>query len=154
AQAMDAAEMIIADYEELPSVTSTADAAKPGAARVWDDCADNISFNELIGNKDAVDDAFAKAAHVVKGDFVINRVTAVTMEPRNAIGDYNAADKRYTLYTALQRPHPVRNDLSKMMKVPESKVRIVTGDTGGSFGMKSPIFNEMPMVLLASKLIG
>jgi len=154
AQAMDAAELIAADYEELPAVTATADAAKPGAARVWEDCADNISFTDSIGDKAAVDAAFAKAAHIVKGDFVISRVTAVTMEPRNALGDYNAADRRYTLYTALQRPHPVRSDLAKLMKVPESKVHIVTGDTGGSFGMKSPIFNEMPMVLLASKLTG
>ena len=154
AQAADAAELIAVDYEELPAVTSTAEALKPGAPRVWQDCPDNISFVELIGDKAAVDAAFAAAAHVVSGDFVINRVTAATMEPRNAVGDYNAADQRYTLYTALQRPHPVRTDLAKLMKVPESKIRIVTGDTGGSFGMKSPVYNEMPMVLLASKRIG
>jgi|SRR5579884_1880376 carbon-monoxide dehydrogenase large subunit len=154
AQAADAAELIAVDYEELPAVTSTAEALKPGAPRVWEDCPDNISFVELIGDKAAVDAAFAAAAHVVSGDFVINRVTAATMEPRNAVGDYNAADQRYTLYTALQRPHPVRTDLAKLMKVPESKIRIVTGDTGGSFGMKSPVYNEMPMVLLASKRIG
>ncbi|MBX6328646.1 MAG: xanthine dehydrogenase family protein molybdopterin-binding subunit [Pseudolabrys sp.] len=154
AQAADAAELIAVDYEELPAVTSTAEAMKPGAPRVWEDCPDNVSFVELIGDKAAVDAAFAAAAHVVRGDFVINRVTAATMEPRNAIGDYNAADRRYTLYTALQRPHPVRTDLARLMKVPESKIRIVTGDTGGSFGMKSPVYNEMPMVLLASRRIG
>ncbi|MGB8111537.1 MAG: molybdopterin cofactor-binding domain-containing protein, partial [Pseudolabrys sp.] len=86
--------------------------------------------------------------------FVINRVTAATMEPRGAVGDFNAADGRYTIYTPIQRPHPTRADLAKVLKVPESKVRIVTGDTGGSFGMKSPIFNETPLVLLASKLTG
>ena len=154
AQALDAAEMISVDYEELPAVTSTAEAPKPGAPRVWDDCPDNICFVELIGDKAAVDAAFARAAHVTRHRFVINRVTAATMEPRGAVGDYNAADGRYTIYTPMQRPHPTRADLAKVLKVPESKVRIVTGDTGGSFGMKSPIFNETPLVLLASKLTG
>ena len=154
AQALDAAEMISVDYEELPAVTSTAEAPKPGAPRVWDDCPDNICFVELIGDKAAVDAALARAAHVTRHRFVINRVTAATMEPRGAVGDYNAADGRYTIYTPIQRPHPTRADLAKVLKVPESKVRIVTGDTGGSFGMKSPIFNETPLVLLASKLTG
>ena len=154
AQALDAAEMISVDYEELPAVTSTAEAPKPGAPRVWDDCSDNICFVELIGDKAAVDAAFARAAHVTRHRFVINRVTAATMEPRGAVGDFNAADGRYTIYTPIQRPHPTRADLAKVLKVPESKVRIVTGDTGGSFGMKSPIFNETPLVLLASKLTG
>ena len=154
AQALDATELISADYEELPAVTSTAEAPKPGAPRVWDDCPDNICFVELIGDKAAVDAAIARAAHVTRHRFVINRVTAATMEPRGAVGDYNTADGRYTIYTPIQRPHPTRADLAKVLKVPESKVRIVTGDTGGSFGMKSPIFNETPLVLLASKLIG
>jgi aerobic carbon-monoxide dehydrogenase large subunit len=154
AQALDAAEMISVDYEVLPAVTSTAEAPKPGAPRVWDDCPDNICFVELIGDKAAVDAAFARAAHVTRHRFVINRVTAATMEPRGAVGDYNATDGRYTIYTPIQRPHPTRADLAKVLKVPESKVRIVTGDTGGSFGMKSPIFNETPLVLLASKLTG
>ena len=154
AQALDAAEMISVDYEELPAVTSTVEAPKPGAPQVWDDCPDNICFVELIGDKAAVDAAFARAAHVTRHRFVINRVTAATMEPRGAVGDFNAADGRYTIYTPIQRPHPTRADLAKVLKVAESKVRIVTGDTGGSFGMKSPIFNETPLVLLASKLTG
>jgi carbon-monoxide dehydrogenase large subunit len=153
-QAMDAAELIAVEYEPLPAVTSTAEAAKPDAPRVWEDSADNICFVQQIGDEAAVDAAFSKAAHVVKHRFVINRVTAATMEPRGAVGDYNAADRRYTVYSAIQRPHSVRPDLAKMLGVPESKLRIVTGDTGGSFGMKSPIFNETPLVLLASKLTG
>ena len=154
AQALDAMEMIAVDYEELPAVTSTADATKPGAARVWDNCPDNICFVELIGDRAATDAAFAKATRVVRHRFVVNRVTAATMEPRGAVGDYNAADDRYTVYTPIQRPHPTRTELSRVLKVPESKIRIVTGDTGGSFGMKSPIFNETPLVMLASRLVG
>jgi aerobic carbon-monoxide dehydrogenase large subunit len=153
-QAMDAAELVAVDYAPLPAVTSTAEAPKPGAPRVWEDCPDNICFVAEFGDKAAVDAAFAKAAHVVKQRFVINRVTAATMEPRGAVGDYNAADRRYTVYTPIQRPHPVRADLAKVLNIPESKLHVVTGDTGGSFGMKSPIFNETPLVLLAAKLTG
>ena len=108
AQALDAAEMIAADYEELRAITSTAEAPKPGAPRVWDDCPDNICFVELIGDKAATDAALARAARVVKHRFVVNRVTAATMEPRGAVGDYNATDGRYTIYTPIQRPHPTR----------------------------------------------
>ena len=154
AQAQDATELIQVDYEELPAITSTAEAPKPGAPRVWEDCPDNICFVELIGDKAAVDAAFPRASHIVRHRFVINRVTAATMEPRGAIGDYNAADGRYTIHTPMQRPHPTRTELAKVLKVPESKIRIVTGDTGGSFGMKTPIFNETPLVMLASKLTG
>jgi len=154
AQAMDAAEMIAVDYQPLPAVTSTADAVKPGAPPVWDGCPDNICFTNLIGDKAAVDAAFARAARIIKHRFVVNRVTAAAMEPRGAVGDYHAAEGRYTLYTPLQRPHVARADLAKLLTVPESKLRIVTGDTGGSFGMKAAIFNETPLVLLASKLTG
>jgi carbon-monoxide dehydrogenase large subunit len=154
AQALDAAETIVVEYEELPAVISTAEAAMPSAPRVWDDCPDNTCFVELIGDKSAVDAAFSRAAHVIRHRFVINRVTAATMEPRGAVGDYNAADGRYTICTPIQRPHPTRAELAKVLRVPESKIRIITGDTGGSFGMKSPIFNETPLVLLASRLTG
>jgi carbon-monoxide dehydrogenase large subunit len=154
AQAQDAAELVGVEYEELPAVTSTDEAPKAGAPRVWDDCPDNICFVELIGDRDAVEAAFSSAAHIVRHRFVINRVTAATMEPRGAVGDYNAAAGRYTIYTPMQRPHPTRTELAKVLKVPESKIRIITGDTGGSFGMKTPIFNETPLVLLASKRIG
>ena len=154
AQAHDAAELVQVDYEDLPAVVSTAEAVKPDAPKVWADAPDNICFVELIGDKAATDAAFANAAHVVKGEFVINRVTAATMEPRGAVGDYNVADGRFTFYGPLQRPHQTRTELAELLHVPESKVRVVTGDTGGSFGMKSPIFNETPLVLLASKITG
>jgi carbon-monoxide dehydrogenase large subunit len=154
-QAADAAELIEVDYEPLPAIVSTAEAAAPGAALVWDDCPNNICFVHLGGDKAAVDAAFAKADHVVKHHFVINRVTAAPMEPRGCIGDYNAADGHYTCYTTLQRAHVYRSELAEdVLKVPESKVRVIAGDIGGSFGMKSAIFNEVALVLLASKLIG
>ncbi len=153
-QAADAAELIAVDYEPLPATVSTADAGKPDMPLVWDECPGNISFVYLEGDKAATDAAFAGAAHVVKRKFVINRVTAATMEPRGSIGDYNAAEGRYTIYTTLQRTHAYRAELSHILKVPESRVRVVAGDIGGSFGMKSAIYNEVALVLLASKLVG
>jgi carbon-monoxide dehydrogenase large subunit len=152
-QAADAAELIAVDYEPLPAIVSTADGLKPGAPRVWEDCPDNISFVYLEGDKAATDAALARASHVVRHSFVINRVTAATMEPRGCIGDYNAAADHYTIYTTLQRTHAYRSELARqILKVPESKVRVVAGDIGGSFGMKSAIYNEVALVLLASKL--
>jgi aerobic carbon-monoxide dehydrogenase large subunit len=154
-QAADAAELIEVDYEPLPAAIGTADAAKPGAPLVWDDCKDNICFVQILGDKAATEAAFAKAAHVVKQHLVINRVTTASMEPRGSIGDYNAADGHYTIYTTLQRAHPYRNELARnVLKVPEHKVRVVAGDIGGSFGMKSAVYNEVALVLLGSKLTG
>src|SRR5499427_6525706 len=153
-QAASAAELIAVDYEPLPAVVSTAEASAAGAPRVFDDCPDNIGFVQLFGDKAATEAAFANAAHVVKHRFVINRVTAASMEPRGSLGDYNAAEDRYTIYTTLQRAHPFRAELAPILKVPESKIRVVAGDIGGSFGMKSAVYNEVALVLLASKRVG
>jgi carbon-monoxide dehydrogenase large subunit len=153
--AMDAAELITVDYEPLPAVTGTADAVLPGAPLVFDDCPNNICFVQLDGDKAATDAAFARADHVVKHRFVINRVTAASMEPRGSIGVYQPADARYTVYTTLQRAHTFREELARnVLRVPENKVRVVAGDIGGSFGMKSAVYNEVALVLLAAKLTG
>jgi carbon-monoxide dehydrogenase large subunit len=152
-QAMDAAELIAVDYEPLPAVISAEDALKRGAPRLFDDCPDNICFVQLEGDKAATDAAFARAAHVIKHRFVINRVTAAAMEPRGSIGVYEPADGRYTIYTTLQRAHMFREELAKnVLRVPENKLRVVASDIGGSFGMKSAVYNEVALVLLAAKL--
>ena len=154
-QAMDAAELVEVDYEPLPAIISTADAIKPGAPLVWDDCPNNICFVHLEGDKAATDAAFEKAAHVVKHHFVINRVTAASMEPRGSIGIYRPYDDHYTIYTTLQRNFTFRDELAKsVLKVPEHKVRVVSGDIGGSFGMKSAVYNEVALVLWAAKVTG
>jgi aerobic carbon-monoxide dehydrogenase large subunit len=154
-QAVDAAELIEIDYEALPAIVSTGDAVKAGVPQVWDDCPNNIGFIQIEGNKEATDAAFAKAAHVVKGDFVINRVTAATMEPRGCIGLFEPIEGRYTIYTTLQRTHVFQTELSQfVLKVPDNKIRVVCGDIGGSFGMKSAVYNECALVLLAAKVTG
>ena len=154
-QAQDAAERIEVDYEPLPANADTAAAIEPGAPLVWDDCPDNICFVHTDGDKEAVETAMASAAHVVERRFVINRVTAATTEPRGCIGDYNRAEDSYTLYTTLQGTHGYRSQLAgQVLKVPENRVRVVAGDIGGSFGMKSGIYNEGPLALLASRAVG
>ena len=154
-QAVDAAEMIEVDYEPLPPIASTGDAIKAGVPLVWDDCPNNIGFIQVEGNKEATDAAFAKAAHVVKHHFVINRVTAATMEPRGCIGLFEPIDGRYTIYTTLQRTNVFQTELSQyVLKVPDSKIRVVCGDIGGSFGMKSAVYNEVALVLLGAKATG
>jgi carbon-monoxide dehydrogenase large subunit len=153
-QAADAAERVEVEYEPLPSVVSNEGALAAGAPRVWDDCPDNICFVHEVGDKAAVEAAFARADHVVKRRLVINRVTAAAMEPRGALADYNPAEDRYTIYTVLQRTHAYRVDLAQIIHVPESRIRVVAGDVGGSFGMKSAVYNEVALCLLASRLIG
>ena len=154
AQAMDAAELVEVEYEPLPSVTNAVAAIAPGAPKVWPDAADNICFVHLQGDKAATDAAFAKADRVVKHRLTINRVTAATMEPRGSIGVYSPSEGHYTAYTTLQRAHSFREELAEVLNVPESKIRVVCGDIGGSFGMKSPVYNEVGMVLLAAKIVG
>src|SRR5258707_10713760 len=127
AQAADAAELVVVDYEPLAAVVSTAEAPADGAPRVFDDCPNNICFVHLQGDKALTDAAFARAAHVVRQHFVINRATAVTMEPRGSIGDYNANDGRYTAYTTLPRAHPLRAYLASGLQTPQTKIRVVAG---------------------------
>ena len=98
AQAKDAAELVVVDYDPLPSVTSVAEAAEPDAPRVWDENPDNISHTTERGNRAATEAAFAQAAHIVRRRYVITRVHAQYMEPRGAIGTFDPAEDRYTLY--------------------------------------------------------
>src|SRR6266508_3833831 len=153
-QARDAAELVEVDYEPLPAVVTLEDAAKEGATKVWDDCPQgNVGFRLMFGNKDATDAAFVKAKHVVKLRVENNRLSPVTMEPRVAIGDYNAADDFYTLYSDSQNPHGMRMEMSHVFHVPENHIRVVSPDVGGGFGLKGNTFPDDALVLWASRRI-
>jgi aerobic carbon-monoxide dehydrogenase large subunit len=132
------------------------DAAKEGAPKVWDDNPmGNLAFPLMMGNKDATDAAFAKAKHVVSVRLYNNRISANAMEPRACIGDYNAADDAYTLYTSSQNPHGARTVLcGPVFHMPEIKLRVVSPDVGGGFGMKGDVYPEDGLVLWASKKLG
>jgi carbon-monoxide dehydrogenase large subunit len=153
AQAMEAAELIDIEFEPLPAITATADAVKAEAPVVWEALGDNICFVHTEGNKAGVDEAFAKAAHISHLHLPITRVTAATMETRGAVADYDFAADRYTIYTPLQRALAYRAEIATTLRVPESKIRVIAGDVGGSFGMKSGVFNEAGFVCLASKML-
>ena len=152
AQARDAADLIEIDYEPLPAVALIGDAAKDGAPKVWDDNPNgNVAFMLMFGNKEATDAAFAKAKHVVKLEMENNRLTPVSMEPRTAIGDYNAAEDHYTLYTSSQNPHGARFEIAHIFHVAENQVRVVAPDVGGGFGLKGGAFPDDALVLWASR---
>jgi carbon-monoxide dehydrogenase large subunit len=153
--AKDAADLVDVDYETLPVVVETGKAADPDAPQIWDECANNESFFYECGDRDATDAAIASAPHVFSQRFVINRVHANTMEPRGALAEYDPGRDHYTLYAGIQRPYAGRATLCKnLFGVRETQLRVVTGDMGGSFGMKGAIYPEMPLVAWASKRIG
>ncbi len=156
AQARDAAELVAVDYEPLPAVVDLDSAIKPQAPRIWPDCPDgNIGVTIAFGDKAAADAAFAAAKHVVSVRLVNNRITANPIEPRCAIGMCDAADGRLTLYTTSQDPHSVRATLSAdVFHVPQSKIRVISPDVGGGFGMKANLYPEDVLVLWASKRCG
>jgi aerobic carbon-monoxide dehydrogenase large subunit len=151
AQARDAAELVEVDCEPLPPVVNLEDAAKDGAPKVWDDCPQgNVAFRLMFGNKDTTDAAFAKAKHVVRVRVENNRLSPVAMEPRVAIGDYDAADDSHMLYTASQNPHGVRMEMSHIFNVPENRIRVVSPDVGGGFGLKGNPFPDDALVFWAA----
>jgi carbon-monoxide dehydrogenase large subunit len=153
--AKDAAELVAVDYEPLASVTDTARAGLSGSPPVWDECPDNISHVLVLGDKAKTDAAFATADHVLKRRYVVSRVHAQFMEPRGALGFYDPAEQRYTLYADCQYPHRVRNMLAEsVFKIPESRMRVIATDVGGGFGAKGWQYVEHRLVLWAAKKLG
>src|ERR1700741_4725848 len=151
-QARDAAELIEVEYEPLPTVVLLEDAAKDGAPKVWEDCPQgNVGFRLMFGNKEATDAAFAQAKHVVELRIENNRLSPVAMEPRAAIGDYDPAEDSYTLFSTSQNPHGVRMEMSHIFHVPENRIRVISPDVGGGFGLKGNPFPDDALVLWAAR---
>ncbi|HKS63475.1 MAG TPA: molybdopterin cofactor-binding domain-containing protein, partial [Xanthobacteraceae bacterium] len=151
AQAQDAAEAIEIDVEELPAVTDARAGLAKDAPQLFDGIPGNLVFDWDNDTSDfaATDAAFAKAAHVTTLELVNNRVVANSMEPRNAIGDWDAAGNRPVLYTATQGSHFVRDPLAEaVLKIPKEKLRVVTPpNVGGGFGMKAFVYPEQVLVV-------
>ena len=153
-QAKDAAELIEVDYEELPAVIDITTAAG-AASSVHDDVPGNVCYDWGHGNKDAVDAAFASAAHVTKLEFANNRLIPNAMEPRAANAQYTRHDDSYTLYVANQNPHVERLLMCAfVLGLPESKVRVIAPDVGGGFGSKIFLYPEETALVWASKHVG
>ncbi|MGE3710146.1 MAG: xanthine dehydrogenase family protein molybdopterin-binding subunit [Hyphomicrobiaceae bacterium] len=154
AQAKDAAELIEVDYEPLPAVTATRDAAAPGAPLLWPDNPSNVCVDGEVGDKAAADAAFAGAAHVVTLDAWIQRVTGVPMEARSCVGVYDPDTDRYTLHAGSGGVVRQKGEISGILGVPVEKVRVVARDIGGNFGTKNSIFPEFALCVWASRRTG
>jgi len=155
AEAKDAAERIVVDYAELPVHLDTATANKPGALSLWDDCPDNEPMFTEAGNAAAVEEAFNKAAHVVRGNFRVSRVAASTMEPRAVVATYDRGRDHIQIYACQQRPYLWRSLLADdLFHIPEHKISLIAGDVGGSYGMKGGLYAEVVLVAWAAKKLG
>lgn len=150
-QARDAAEAVALDLEALPAVTSTEEALAPGAPQLFDEVPGNLIVDYHFGDAEKVAAAFAHAAHVTKLRIVNNRVVVNPIEPRAAIGVYDARSKRYTLHAPSQGAFGLRNSLAAAMGVGPERMRLLTGHVGGSFGMKSAVFPEYVVLLHAAR---
>ncbi|MDP7546008.1 MAG: xanthine dehydrogenase family protein molybdopterin-binding subunit [Alphaproteobacteria bacterium] len=154
AQAKDGAELVAVDYTELPSVVSTSEADKPGAPQLHEECPDNVALDWELGDKAAVDAAFASAAKTASVDLINNRMVTNPMEPRAAVGEYNSGTDEITLYLTSQNPHVHRLVMSAFMNIaPEHKFRVVAPDVGGGFGSKIFTYNEEAICAWAAKKV-
>jgi aerobic carbon-monoxide dehydrogenase large subunit len=152
-QAKDAAEAVEIEYEPLPTVAQALDAVKPGAARARRNFP-NVILDGDVGDIDATEAAFARAAHVVRLDTWIPRITGVPMEPRAALGDHDAQSGRYTLYAGAGGAVSPRRDCAAVLGVAPEQVRVVMQDVGGNFGTRGSLNAEFALVAWAAKRLG
>ncbi len=153
-QAMDAAEAVEMQYEELPFVVHSVDAMQSGAPVLWDQVPDNICVETRFGDAEATERAFASARHVVAKEFHIGRLTGVPLEPRSALGQYDASMGRYTLFAGSGGAVRQKNELVRVLGVPPDSLRVISRDVGGNFGTRNRTFVEFGLVLWAAKKLG
>jgi aerobic carbon-monoxide dehydrogenase large subunit len=149
----DGAEAVVVEYDPLPSVTDLAAANEPGSPRVWDEAAGNVCFDWEIGQKDKTEALFAGAAHVTTVTLVNNRVVASSMEARAALASFDAG--RWTLHTNTQGGWGIKSMLADVIfGVPEDRIRVITPDVGGGFGMKLFLYPEHVLTCYAARKLG
>jgi carbon-monoxide dehydrogenase large subunit len=154
-QAKDAAELLEIAYDPLPAVVRAADAVKPGAPRLWDDAPDNLCIDIEVGDEATTAEAFRRAAHTVRLDTWVQRVTGVPMEPRTTIAEYDATTDHYTLYAGSGRGvAKLRLDLAQVLDVSAEQVRCVCEDMGGNFGTRSFFYPEYALLVWAARRVG
>ena len=153
-QAQDAAEALQIDYEPLPFVTDTREAASEGAPAVWDELPGNVCVETFFGDEEATAKAFAAAKHVVEYEFHIGRVTGVPLEPRAAVANFDKATGRYTLYAGSGGAVRQKAELSHVLGIKPADLRVLSYDVGGNFGTRNRVFVEFGLVLWASGKLG
>jgi aerobic carbon-monoxide dehydrogenase large subunit len=153
-QAKDAAEAVLADIDPLPAVTSASAAAAPGAPQLHGGVPGNVAAEFHYGDAEKVTAAFAAAAHVTRLDIPSNRIVVCPMEPRSAIAEYDPESDRWTLRVGCQGVFGLKGGLANVLGVERDKVRVLTGNVGGSFGMKSAVYPEYLALFHAAKALG
>jgi carbon-monoxide dehydrogenase large subunit len=155
AEARDAAEKVKVNYEPLPAAVDVAIAQNPGQPQIHAEAPNNTVYQWHLGDKAATDAAFANAKHVTRIDLVNNRLIPNAIEPRAAIGEYDAGNDSLTLYTTSQNPHVARLVMAAFIGLaPEHKLRVIAPDVGGGFGSKIFIYAEETVCLWASRKVG
>jgi aerobic carbon-monoxide dehydrogenase large subunit len=155
AAARDGAERVHIDYEPLKPVTDTAAALAENAPLVWDDdVATNLCVDADVGDEAATDAAFARAAHVVRLDTWIRRVTGVPMEPRAAVGNFDAETGRYTVHAGSGGSVRQKREMAETLGIDQELIRVVMRDVGGNFGTRNAFYPEFALVAWASRRVG
>jgi len=152
-QAKDAAEAVMLDIDSLPTVLTAEEAVKPGAPQLYEEAPGNVILDFKFGDHAAVEAAFAKAAHITRMKIVNSRIVVCAMEPRSALAEWDATEGRFVFRVGCQGVFGMKNNLSKIMGVEADKLRVLTGNVGGSFGMKG-VYPEYVCALYAAKALG
>jgi aerobic carbon-monoxide dehydrogenase large subunit len=151
-QAKDAAEAVELDIEPLPAVIDPEQATRPGAPVLYDEAPDNVALDYHYGDSEKVKAAFARAAHVTRLKIINSRVVVNAMEPRSALAAFE--NGRFTLHTCSQGVFGMKSNIAQVLNVEPKQVRVVTGNVGGSFGMKAAVYPEYVCILHAARALG
>ena len=155
AEARDAAEAVMVDYDTLPAVIDPAAALAPGAPQLWPEAPGNFVFRFRKGDAAAVEAAMARAATIVSIELVNNRITAAPMEPRVAVAHHDAATDSFLLELSGQAMHPMRDQLAdSIFHMPRDRIRLTAPDVGGGFGAKNFVFPEYVLQMVAARRLG
>jgi aerobic carbon-monoxide dehydrogenase large subunit len=154
AAARDAAERVVVDWEPLPAVTGSLAATSPDAPIIWAEAKSNVCVDTKAGDPAAVERAFARAAHVVTFETWVHRVTGVPMEPRAAVGVWDAASGRYTVHAGAGGLGRTQTGVAGALGVPESAVRVTAREVGGNFGTRNSCYAEFVLVAWAARRLG
>src|SRR5215471_12923222 len=150
-QALDAAEAVIVEYEELPCVMHSEDAMKPGAPRIWEEAANNILVDTYFGNAAETDRVLASAPHVVSMDYHIDRVTGAPIEPRAALARYDKVTGRYAIHAGSGGAVRQKRELASVLGVDPEQIRVLSYDVGGNFGTRNRVYVEFGLALWAAR---
>ena len=153
-QAKNAADLIFADIEEIPSVTSCSEAIEDNSPQVWKNTKNNLCFDWEMGDKTKTDDAFKNSNSIVEIELINNRIVPNSMETRGAIANYDKTKNKYELHCSSQGVHSLRDRISNVLDISPEELRVITTDVGGGFGMKIFNYPEYICSLFASKEIG